>query len=127
MPFLVTSLEGAIRSQGAKFENAAAALGASRTRTFFQVSLPIMLPAFISATALAFSRALGEFGATITFVANIPGRTQTLPSAIYAFLQVPGADMQAARLAAISVAVAVGALVVSEVVARRVARRIGGA
>ena len=126
-PLMVRAIRLAVEAVDPKLEQAASTLGASRLWVFLTVTLPLILPGVISGLILAFAKAMGEFGATITFVANIPGRTQTLPSAIYAFLQVPGADMQAARLAASSVAVAVGALVVSEVVARRVARRIGGA
>lgn len=126
-PLMVRAIRLAVEAVDPKLEQAASTLGASRLWVFLTVTLPLILPGVIAGLILAFAKAMGEFGATITFVANIPGRTQTLPSAIYAFLQVPGADMQAARLAAISVAVAVGALVVSEVVARRVARRIGGA
>ena len=80
----------------------------------------------IAGTILAFAKAMGEFGATITFVSNIPGQTQTIPSAIYAFLQVPGGEPMAARLAIVSVIIAMGALLLSEVLARRVARRIAG-
>ena len=117
MPFLVTSLEGAIRSQGAKFENAAAALGASRTRTFFQVSLPIMLPAFISATALAFSRALGEFGATITFAGSMQGITRTMPLAIY--LQRESKTEQALALAVVLIVLAIVAIMGANALAAR--------
>ena len=87
----------------------------------------MILPGIIAGAILAFAKAMGEFGATITFVSNIPGQTQTLPSAIYAFLQIPGGESAAARLVAVSILVAMGALLVSEVLARRVARRIGGA
>jgi molybdate transport system permease protein len=83
------------------------------------------LPGILAGSILAFAKAMGEFGATITFVSNIPGQTQTLPSAIYAFLQVPGAENSALRLVVISVVVAMGALLLSEFLSRRVARRIG--
>ncbi|MBA4351558.1 MAG: molybdate ABC transporter permease subunit, partial [Rhodobacter sp.] len=83
-------------------------------------------PGVLAGSVLAFAKAMGEFGATITFVSNIPGETQTLPSAIYAFLQVPGGDAQAFRLVIVSITVAMGALIASEWIARRVARRIGG-
>ena len=88
--------------------------------------LPLALPGIIAGSVLAFAKAMGEFGATITFVSNIPGETQTLPSAIYAFLQVPGGEGSAMRLVVVSIAVAIAALAVSEVVATRVAKRIGG-
>ena len=85
------------------------------------------LPGILAGAVLAFAKAMGEFGATITFVSNIPGQTQTLPTAIYALLQVPGGEAQAARLVAIAVAVAMTALLLSEWLARAVARRIAGA
>jgi molybdate transport system permease protein len=81
----------------------------------------------LAGAILGFAKAMGEFGATITFVSNIPGQTQTLPSAIYAFLQVPGGEGAALRLVLISVAVAMGALLASELLARRLAKRVGGA
>ncbi|PID35308.1 MAG: molybdate ABC transporter permease subunit, partial [Rhodobacterales bacterium] len=94
---------------------------------FVTVTLPLILPGVLTGAILGFAKAMGEFGATITFVSNIPGQTQTLPSAIYAFLQVPGGEGAALRLVVISVVVAMGALVASEVLARRVAKRVGGA
>ena len=90
------------------------------------MTLPLILPGVIAGAILAFAKAMGEFGATITFVSNIPGETQTLPSAIYSFLQVPGGEGAAARLALVSVAVAMTALVASEFLARRAARRVQG-
>jgi len=90
------------------------------------VTLPLILPGIIAGAILAFAKAMGEFGATITFVSNIPGQTQTLPSAIYAFLQVPGGDAQAFRLVLVAIAVAMTALLLSEWVSRAVARRISG-
>ena len=86
----------------------------------------MILPGLIAGAILGFAKAMGEFGATITFVSNIPGQTQTVPSAIYAFLQVPGGESAAARLVMISVALALGALLASEVLARRAARRVAG-
>ena len=117
MPFLVTSLEGAIRSRGFRYEEAATALGASRTRTFFQVSLPIMLPAFVSATALAFSRALGEFGATITFAGSLQGVTRTMPLAIY--LQRESNTNQALALAVVLIVLAIVAIMGANALAGR--------
>jgi molybdate transport system permease protein len=93
---------------------------------FLTVTLPLILPGIIAGSILAFAKAMGEFGATITFVSNIPGQTQTLPSAIYSFLQVPGGEGPAMRLVLISIAVAMSALFLSEVIARRVAARVGG-
>lgn len=117
MPFLVTSLEGAIRTRGFRYDEAARALGASKTRTFFQVSLPIMLPAFISATALAFSRALGEFGATITFAGSLQGVTRTMPLAIY--LQRESDTDQALALAVILIVLAIVAIMGANALAGR--------
>ncbi len=94
---------------------------------FLTVTLPLILPGIVAGTILGFARGMGEFGATITFVSNIPGQTQTLPLAIYALLQQPGAEAAALRLVALSVVVAMAALLASEWVAQRVARRIGGA
>ncbi len=117
MPFLVTSLEGAIRTRGFRYDEAARALGASKTRTFFQVSLPIMLPAFVSATALAFSRALGEFGATITFAGSLQGVTRTMPLAIY--LQRESNTDQALALAVVLIVLAIVAIMGANALAGR--------
>ncbi len=125
-PLMVRAIRLAIEAVDPKLEQAAATLGANRFWTFSFVTLPLILPGIIAGSILAFAKAMGEFGATITFVSNIPGQTQTLPSAIYAFLQVPGGDESALRLVAVSVFVAISALLVSEVVATRVARRISG-
>ncbi len=125
-PLMVRAIRLAIEAVDPKLEQAAATLGANRLWTFVFVTLPLILPGIIAGAILAFAKAMGEFGATITFVSNIPGQTQTLPSAIYAFLQVPGGDGPAFRLVLISVFVAVSALLVSEVVATRVARKISG-
>jgi molybdate transport system permease protein len=110
-----------------KLEAAGATLGASPPWVFLTVTLPLVAPGVLAGAVLAFAKAMGEFGATITFVSNIPGETRTIPSAIYAFLQVPGGEGAALRLVAVSVAVAMGALLLSEWLARRVARRVGGA
>lgn len=125
-PLMVRAIRLAVEAVDPKLEQAAATLGASRLAIFTTVTLPLMAPGIIAGAVLAFAKAMGEFGATITFVSNIPGQTQTLPSAIYSFLQVPGGEVQAARLALISVVVALGAVLLSELVARRVAARIGG-
>lgn len=125
-PLMVRSIRLAVEAIDPKLEQAAGTLGANRWWTFLIVTLPLILPGIIAGSVLAFAKAMGEFGATITFVSNIPGQTQTLPSAIYAFLQVPGGDGPALRLVVVSIIVAVGAVLVSEFVATRVARRIAG-
>lgn len=117
MPFLVTSLEGAIRSRGFAYERAAAALGASRTRIFFQVSLPMILPAFVSGLAMAFSRALGEFGATITFAGSLQGVTRTMPLAIY--LQRESKTEEALALAVVLIVLAIVVLLAANSLAAR--------
>lgn len=125
-PLMVRAIRLAIEAVDPKLEQAAATLGASRPMVFATVTLPLILPGIIAGAILAFAKAMGEFGATITFVANIPGQTQTLPTAIYSFLQVPGGDAAAWRLVLISVVVALLALAVSEWLSRRVAARIAG-
>jgi len=107
-------------------EAAARTLGAGPLRVFFTVTLPLILPGIFTGTILAFARSLGEFGATIMFVSNIPGQTQTLPLALYNLTQIPGGEAAAFRLCVISVAVAMAALIASDVVARRVERRMRG-
>lgn len=125
-PLMVRAIRLAIEAVDPKLDQAAATLGASRPMAFLTVTLPLILPGIVAGAILAFAKAMGEFGATITFVSNIPGQTQTLPSAIYAFLQVPGGDAQAARLALVAVVIAMAALLLSEWVSRAVARRIAG-
>ena len=125
-PLMVRAIRLAIEAVDPKLEQAAGTLGASPVWVFLTVTLPLILPGIIAGAVLAFAKAMGEFGATITFVSNIPGQTQTLPSAIYAFLQVPGGDPQAFRLVWVSVFVAMAALIVSEWVGRAVARRVSG-
>ena len=125
-PLMVRAIRLSIEAVDPKLEQAAATLGASPIWVFLTVSLPLILPGIIAGAALAFAKAMGEFGATITFVANIPGQTQTLPSAIYSFLQIPGGDPQAFRLVLVSVLVAMTALIVSEWVSKSVARRVAG-
>lgn len=125
-PFMVRAIRLAIEAVDPKLEQAAATLGASPPWVFLTVTLPLILPGILAGAVLAFAKAMGEFGATITFVSNIPGQTQTLPTAIYALLQVPGGEAQAARLVGIAVAVAMTALLLSEWLARAVARRIAG-
>ncbi len=125
-PLMVRAMRLAIEAVDPKLEQAASTLGASRPWVFATVTLPLIMPGIIAGAILAFAKAMGEFGATITFVANIPGQTQTLPSAIYAVLQVPGGEGQAARLVWVAIGIAMAALLLSEWVARAVARRISG-
>ena len=125
-PLLVRAIRLSIEAVDPKLEQAAATLGAPKGWVFITVTLPLILPGILAGAILAFAKAMGEFGATITFVSNIPGQTQTLPSAIYAFLQVPGSESAAIRLVIISVAIAMLALVLSEIAAQRIARRVRG-
>ncbi|MDX2258422.1 MAG: molybdate ABC transporter permease subunit [Hyphomicrobiaceae bacterium] len=125
-PLLVRAIRLAIEAVDPRLEEAAETLGANRVWTFLYVTLPLILPGILAGAILAFAKAMGEFGATITFVASIPGETQTIPSAIYAFLQVPDGGAAAQRLVILAVIVAITALIVSEFVATRVARRIAG-
>jgi molybdate transport system permease protein len=126
-PLMVRAIRLSIEAVDPRLEEAASTLGAPRLWVFATVTLPLALPGIIAGAILAFAKAMGEFGATITFVSNIPGKTQTIPLAIYSFLQVPGAESSAFRLVVVSVAVALLALLLSEAIARRVARRVGGA
>ncbi|MEN9063526.1 molybdate ABC transporter permease subunit [Ponticoccus litoralis] len=125
-PLMVRAIRLSIEAIDPKLEQAASTLGASPPRVFLTVTLPLALPGIIAGAILAFAKAMGEFGATITFVSNIPGQTRTIPSAIYAFLQVPGGEASAMTLVIVSVAVAMGALLLSELIGRRVAARVGG-
>jgi molybdate transport system permease protein len=124
-PLMVRAIRLSIEAVDPRLEEAAGTLGAGRAWVFLTVTLPLIAPGVLAGAILAFAKAMGEFGATITFVSNIPGQTQTLPSAIYTFTQVPGGDAGAIRLTLVAVAVAMTALIASEAVARRVARRIG--
>ena len=126
-PLMVRAIRLSIEAVDPRLEQASATLGASGPWVFATVTLPLVLPGILAGAILAFAKAMGEFGATITFVSNIPGQTQTLPTAIYAFLQVPGGEASALRLVGIAVAVSMAALLLSEVVARRVAKRVAGA
>jgi molybdate transport system permease protein len=126
-PLMVRAIRLAVEAVDPRLEQAAGTLGASRPWVFATVTLPLILPGIVAGAILAFAKAMGEFGATITFVSNIPGQTQTLPSAIYSVLQVPGGEEAAMRLVLVAVAVAMAALVLSEWVGRAVARRIAAA
>jgi molybdate transport system permease protein len=125
-PLMVRAMRLAIEAVDPKLEEAAATLGASRTAVFARVTLPLIAPGVLAGAVMGFAKAMGEFGATITFVANIPGQTQTLPIAIWTALQIPGGEGRAAAMALLSCAVALGAVFLSEALARRVATRIGG-
>jgi molybdate transport system permease protein len=125
-PLMVRAIRLASEAVDPKLEQAASTLGASKPWVFLTVTLPLILPGIVVGAILAFAKAMGEFGATITFVSNIPGQTQTLPSAIYATLQVPGGDAQALRLVIVSFTIAMVALVLCEWLGRVVARKIGG-
>ncbi len=125
-PLVVRSIRQAIEAVDPKLEEAARTLGASPFRVWRSVTLPLIAPGILAGTTLGFAKAFGEFGATITFVASIPGETRTLPSAIYAFLQVPGAEPALRGLVAVAVAVALGAVLVSNWLAPRIAARVAG-
>jgi molybdate transport system permease protein len=123
-PLLVRAIRLSIEAVDRKLEDAAGTLGASPFWVFLTVTLPLCLPGILAGMILCFAKAMGEFGATITFVSNIPGETQTLPSAIYTFTQVPNGDAGALRLTLISIAISVAALFASEVLARVIGKRI---
>jgi len=127
LPLAVRAMRQAIEAVDRKLEAAAATLGAPPLAVFASVTLPLILPGVLNGMLLSFARSLGEFGATITFVSNIPGETQTLPLAIYSLTQVPGGDAQALRLCVLAVVLSLSALVVSEVLLRRARRRAHGA
>ena len=126
-PLMVRAIRLSIEAIDQGLEQAAATLGASPVDRFFSITLPLMLPGVLSGCVVAFAASLGEFGAVITFVSNIPGETQTLPLAIYSAVQTPDGDAAAARLATLSLVLALGGLIISEVIARRARRMLGGA
>ncbi len=123
-PLMVRAIRLSIEAVDTRLEQAAGTLGANRAWVFLTVTLPLILPGIIAGMILCFAKAMGEFGATITFVSNIPGETQTLPSAIYTFTQVPGGDVGAFRLTLVSIAIAMMALLASELMARYANRRL---
>ena len=125
-PLMVRAIRLSIEAIDRKLEEAGMTLGADRFWSFATITLPLMLPGVIAGMMLAFARALGEFGATITFVSNIPGETQTISAAIYTLTQVPGGDAAALRLVLVSVVISLAALVASEWFARRAAARLHG-
>jgi len=124
-PLLVRAIRLSFEATDRRLEDAARTLGANRMIVFFTVTLPLALPGILAGVVLSFAKALGEFGATITFVSNIPGESRTLPAAIYTYTQVPGGDEGAMRLVVVAIVLSVLALVVSEILARRVSRRFG--
>src|SRR5438105_10256334 len=125
-PLLVRAVRLSIEAIDRRLEDAAATLGANRRLTFLTVTLPLALPGVIAGMVLAFAKALGEFGATITFVSNIPGETQTISAAIYTFTQMPGGDAAADRLVLVAIAISLAALVAAEWLARRAGTRFHG-
>ena len=122
-PLMVRAIRLSLDLLDVELEEAAETLGAGPVKKFVSVTLPLILPGIIVGTLLGFARSLGEFGATITFVSNIPGETQTLPLAMFKYIQTPGGDFQALRLMTLSVILAVGALIISELVERKLKAR----
>jgi len=123
-PLMVRSIRLSIEAVDRKLEEAAGTLGASPLWVFLTVTLPLILPGVIAGMILSFAKAMGEFGATITFVSNIPGETQTLSAAIYTFTQVPGGDAGALRLTVVAIAISMVALLASEILAQRLGRKV---
>jgi molybdate transport system permease protein len=121
-PLMVRAIRLSISSIDARLETVARTLGGSRIWVFLSITLPLALPGLITGVLLSFARSLGEFGATITFVSNIPGETETLPLAIYTFVQSPGGDAQAIRLSLIAVLLSIAALITSEWLTRRTSK-----
>lgn len=126
LPLMVRAIRLSIEAVDPKLEEAAATLGASPRKVWWTITFPLTVPGILAGVTLGFAKAFGEFGATITFVASIPGETRTLPSAIYAFLQVPGGEAPLRGLVAVAVVVAIGAVILSNWLARRVAQRVAG-
>ncbi len=124
-PLVVRSIRLSLEAVDSGLEQAARTLGASPLRVFATVTLPLASPGILTGAILGFARSLGEFGATITFVSNIPGETRTLPIALYTLTQVPDGETGAVRLVVISIAVALAALILSEIIARRLKARLG--
>lgn len=126
LPLMVRAMRLSLEAVDRRLEEAAGTLGASRIAAFLLVTLPLMAPGIIAGMVLCFARSLGEFGATITFVSNIPGETQTIPLAIYALTQTPGGDAAALRLTAVAIILSFAALLASELLARQAGRRLSG-
>jgi molybdate transport system permease protein len=125
-PLLVRPIRLSIEAVDRKLEQAASTLGAAPWRVFLTVTLPLALPGILAGMVLGFAKAIGEFGATITFVSNIPGETQTISAAIYSLTQTPDGDAAALRLVIVSIGIAMAALIASEILARRATRRLHG-
>lgn len=125
LPLMVRSVRLSLDNVDPKLEHAASTLGASPLKVFLTITLPLTIPGIITGTMLSFARSLGEFGATISFVSNIPGETQTIPLAMYNFIETPGAEMEAARLCIISIVLALSTLMISEWLNRKAASRLG--
>jgi molybdate transport system permease protein len=125
-PLIVRAMRLSIEAVDQRLEAAARSLGASPWRVFLTITLPLTAPGILTGAILGFARSVGEFGATITFVSNIPGQTRTLPVALYTLTQIPGSDLPAWRLAGLSVALALAALIGSEMLARRMGHRLRG-
>jgi molybdate transport system permease protein len=125
-PLMVRAIRLSVEAIDTGLESAARTLGASRLRVFFTITLPLALPGILTGALLSFARSLGEFGATITFVSNIPGETQTLPLAIYSLTQVPGGDAAAMRLSIIAIVLSLLALMLSEWLVQRARVRARG-
>ena len=125
-PLLVRPIRLALEAIDRRLEDAAATLGANPALVFFTVTLPLALPGIVAGVLLCFARALGEFGATITFVSNIPGETQTISAAIYTFLQIPDGDAAAGRLVVVAIVLSLAALIAAEWLGRRASARFHG-
>lgn len=125
LPLMVRSVRLSLDNVDPKLEHAASTLGASPLKVFVTITLPLTIPGIITGTMLSFARSLGEFGATISFVSNIPGETQTIPLAMYNFIETPGAEMEAARLCIISITLALSTLMISEWLNRKASARLG--
>jgi molybdate transport system permease protein len=122
LPLMVRAMRLSIESVDRRLVGAARSLGATRRRAFLTIMLPLSMPGILAGAVLGFAKSMGEFGATITFVSNIPGETQTIPLAIYGLLQVPGAEDGVVRLALLSTLLSLGALIASELLVRRATR-----
>ena len=121
-PLMIRAIKASIEMIDIKYEEAAKTMGANRLLVFITITLPLALPGIVAGFSLCFARALGEFGATVTFVSNIPGETQTLSTAIYNFLQVPNGELMAMRLTLISIFISISALILSEIIFDRILR-----
>ncbi|EGU47806.1 molybdate ABC transporter permease protein [Vibrio ichthyoenteri ATCC 700023] len=125
LPLMVRSIRLSLENVDTKLEQAASTLGASPLKIFVTITLPLTIPGIITGVMLSFARSLGEFGATISFVSNIPGETQTIPLAMYTFIETPGAENEAMRLCVISIVIALASLLASEWLTRRCSKRLG--